>query len=166
MAKLICTAGPNLGDEWELHLGVTTIGRKIGNQVVLHDAKVSRFHAVIKFQDDKYILEDLGSFNGTLIFGKRVTHIVVSLETPIQFGNTTLLLTRKSLHDVGIQHVETVGEDLFFKHKSKQAVMSDILHELSEVKEKEHPHKKGFLAKLVGALGRSPTSPPKKKGLG
>src|SRR5438876_3816923 len=116
MAKLICTDGPNLRDEWEVRLGTTTIGRQGSNNVVLHDPKVSRHHVVIKFEDDKYSVEDLDSRNGTYVFGKKVTRVTVAPETPICVGNTTLLLTRKSQRDTGLKHVEEVGEELFIKH--------------------------------------------------
>jgi pSer/pThr/pTyr-binding forkhead associated (FHA) protein len=166
MAKIICTAGPNLGDQWEVHLGTTSIGRQPDNTIALHDPKVSRHHAVIKFDDDKYSIEDLESLNGTHIFGKRVIRAVLALETPFQIGNSTLLLTRKNLHDIGLQHVEAVGDDLFRKHKSKQAVMSEILQDLHQAKSKEGEEKKGFLRKLKRVTQKVNAPPPKKTGLG
>jgi pSer/pThr/pTyr-binding forkhead associated (FHA) protein len=166
MAKLICVAGPNLGDYWELHLGTTTIGRHAANNVVLHDTKVSRNHAILKFEDDIYILEDLGSLNGTQVYGKRVSKSVVSLETPIQLGNTILFLTRKDAKDAALQHVEAVGDDLFLKHKSKEEVMSGILSELAVAKAKEPESKQGVLSKLLKSKEKSQKVPLKKKDLG
>jgi pSer/pThr/pTyr-binding forkhead associated (FHA) protein len=166
MPKLICTAGPNLGDMWEMRHGTMSIGRQAGNDVVLHDKKVSRHHATIKSEGDNFLLEDLGSLNGTTVYEKRITRAVVVLETPIQFGNTTLLLTRKDLRDIAAQHVETVGVALFLKHKSKETVKSEIMEELAQVRGKGHEQKPGVFSKLFKAKEKLHRLPPKKSGLG
>ncbi len=50
-----------------------SIGRAKDNDLALTDPKVSRHHARIDRQGDIYILTDLGSANGTLIGGVRLT---------------------------------------------------------------------------------------------
>lgn len=50
----------------------TDVGRTQNNTVALADATVSRQHARIRLQDDKFILFDLGSANGTFVNGQRV----------------------------------------------------------------------------------------------
>lgn len=50
----------------------TDIGRTQTNAVVIADATVSRQHARIRLQDDKFMLFDLGSANGTFVNGQRV----------------------------------------------------------------------------------------------
>jgi len=53
--------------------GVTSIGRKIDNTIVLPDDKVSRHHAVInRDQAGLYLVEDLQSTNGTFLNGTRL----------------------------------------------------------------------------------------------
>jgi pSer/pThr/pTyr-binding forkhead associated (FHA) protein len=165
MSKLICIAGPNLGDQWDVPFGTTSIGRHQSNAVVLHDPKVSRKHAVLKFEADKYTIEDTESLNGTYIYGKKITHAVITPETPIRIGNSTLLFTRKHLHEIGAEYMESVSEDLLLKHKSKEAVMSEILHDLERAKAKQAEKKEGVFGKLLSASSK-PDLPPKKKGLG
>ncbi|MBV9464215.1 MAG: FHA domain-containing protein, partial [Verrucomicrobiae bacterium] len=59
--------------EQELH-GMLTIGRSSASNVVLHDAKASRNHAVIQLHGNGiYYVLDLGSANGTFVNGKRVS---------------------------------------------------------------------------------------------
>jgi len=53
--------------------GELTIGRTAGNTILIENAGVSRRHAVIRIQGDRAVLEDLGSSNGTLVNGERVT---------------------------------------------------------------------------------------------
>ncbi len=55
-------------------LGETTlIGRLDDCDLVVRDSKISRKHAMIRLQDDGYRLYDLGSANGCLLNGKRIT---------------------------------------------------------------------------------------------
>lgn len=50
----------------------TDIGRTQNNTIVLADATVSRQHARIRLQDDKFMLFDLGSANNTFVNGQKV----------------------------------------------------------------------------------------------
>jgi pSer/pThr/pTyr-binding forkhead associated (FHA) protein len=50
-----------------------TIGRKEGNTIRLTDRNVSRRHAKLQKQDGAYVLQDLGSYNGTVINGTRLS---------------------------------------------------------------------------------------------
>lgn len=50
-----------------------TIGRKEGNTIRLTDRNVSRRHAKLQKQNGGYVLQDLGSYNGTVINGTRLS---------------------------------------------------------------------------------------------
>jgi pSer/pThr/pTyr-binding forkhead associated (FHA) protein len=51
-----------------------SIGRSVGNTLTIPDDHVSRYHAIIQLQgDDECWLVDLGSSNGTLVNGRRVS---------------------------------------------------------------------------------------------
>ncbi len=49
-----------------------TIGREEGNSLRLNDERVSRFHVKIQEDQDKVVLTDLESTNGTKVNGQRV----------------------------------------------------------------------------------------------
>jgi len=51
---------------------VTTIGRSLGNHMVVTDPLVSRTHAEILFDSNKFVLKDLHSTGGTFVNGARV----------------------------------------------------------------------------------------------
>lgn len=57
---------------WLLDRDVVTIGRREDNDIVLPNRQVSRLHARIERQGDRYILHDCGSKNGTFVNGRRV----------------------------------------------------------------------------------------------
>lgn len=50
-----------------------TIGREIDNSIVLRYSYLSKNHATITFDNGDYYVTDLGSVNGTLVNGKKVT---------------------------------------------------------------------------------------------
>src|SRR4051812_34020553 len=51
---------------------VTTIGRSVSCDVVIPLSIVSRLHARIEQQHDRYVLSDAGSANGTFVNGVRI----------------------------------------------------------------------------------------------
>ncbi len=51
---------------------VLRIGRMRENDIVISNASVSRFHAVLKREEGRVILEDSGSENGCYVNGTRV----------------------------------------------------------------------------------------------
>lgn len=48
------------------------IGRQADNDLILDSERVSRKHARIVRQGGRYLLEDLGSFNGTLVNNRKL----------------------------------------------------------------------------------------------
>lgn len=67
---LIASNGPLDGQQWFIDQTLT-IGRDEQCQIVIPDRQVSRQHARLSFQD-KAILEDLGSKNGTFVNTQRI----------------------------------------------------------------------------------------------
>ena len=57
---------------------VTTLGRQLENDIVFHEEFLSRFHAEIVHENDKYILYDKNSTSGTFVNGKRVDRCVLN----------------------------------------------------------------------------------------
>ena len=75
--QLIMRTGPTPGAVFALEGDQLTIGRDSTNGVAINDAEISRKHARMMFQGGKYVLEDLGSTNGTFVNGQRLAGPVV-----------------------------------------------------------------------------------------
>ncbi len=68
-------------------LATTDIGRAQTNTVVLNDVTVSRQHARIRLEEDKFLLFDLGSANGTFVNDQPVEAPVALAENDaVRFG--------------------------------------------------------------------------------
>lgn len=70
--QLIMRTGPTPGAVYTLEGEQLMIGRDSTNEIVINDAEISRRHARLTFQGGKYVLEDLGSTNGTFVNGQRL----------------------------------------------------------------------------------------------
>jgi predicted component of type VI protein secretion system len=71
--QLVMQKGPTPGKVYELTLDDLTIGRDISNRIVINDAEVSRKHTRLTLQGGTYVVEDLGSTNGTFVNGQRLS---------------------------------------------------------------------------------------------
>jgi hypothetical protein len=70
--QFVMRTGPTPGKTFYLEDAEITIGRDISNQVVINDAEISRRHAHLIAQTNGYLLEDLGSTNGTFVNNQRL----------------------------------------------------------------------------------------------
>jgi pSer/pThr/pTyr-binding forkhead associated (FHA) protein len=71
--RLTMQRGPNVGKTYELVKDVVTLGRDMSNDIVINDAESSRHHARLTKQGVTYVLEDLGSTNGTFVNSARLS---------------------------------------------------------------------------------------------
>ena len=92
---LAVTEGPLAGTTVPLTQTPITIGRADSSTLVLSDDYVSTHHARLVPRDDAWVLEDLGSTNGTFLDRTKVTAPTpVPIGVPIRVGKTTLELRR------------------------------------------------------------------------
>jgi hypothetical protein len=87
--RLIAVAGPELGIEWAFKDPEIVLGRDEDCGVHMPDIAVSRRHARIFLEDGVFVLQDLGSGNGTYLNGARVVREVLSPGDEIIIGERT-----------------------------------------------------------------------------
>ncbi len=66
---LVMRRGPQPNQLIQLEREVLNIGRDLANDIVIRDAQVSRYHLRLTLREGDYLLEDLGSSNGTRVNG-------------------------------------------------------------------------------------------------
>jgi hypothetical protein len=80
----------NDGRSYPLSIGSTVIGRGDQANLRLPDVGISRRHARLDFDGAQVVLTDLGSTNGTLVNGQRVSAVALNPGDMVQLGTTTL----------------------------------------------------------------------------
>lgn len=81
--RLVVTEGPLAGTNLPLRASGTLIGRSPECALVLDDDYASGRHARIHQVDGSWVVEDLGSTNGTFVDNRRI-----SAPTPLEIGST------------------------------------------------------------------------------
>ncbi len=80
---------------------VTTLGRQIGNDIVLQEEFLSRFHAEIIHENDKYILVDKDSTSGTFVNGRRIDRCVLNSGDLIALANIFIMFVNNNPKIIG-----------------------------------------------------------------
>ncbi len=108
--QFVMRSGPTPGKVYPLEQAELTIGRDTSNAITINDAEVSRKHAKLTLRGSEYVIEDLGSTNGTFISGQRLSgpytlrpgdlvslgeNIVLMFEA-VSDPNATMIASRKA----------------------------------------------------------------------
>ena len=88
--RLIIVNGPDLGMEWAFKTSQIVMGRDEDCELVMSDIAVSRRHAQITLDGERFVLTDLGSGNGTYLNGVRIQSQELSPGDEITVGERTL----------------------------------------------------------------------------
>ncbi|PFG39762.1 type III secretion system (T3SS) inner membrane Yop/YscD-like protein [Georgenia soli] len=93
--RLVVTQGPLAGTTIPLGPSAVLVGRAPACTLVLDDDYSSNRHARFFPKDGAWWVEDLGSTNGTVVAGDRITQPVqVPPGTPVRIGQTLIELRR------------------------------------------------------------------------
>ena len=87
-----------------------TIGREEGNSVQLNDERVSRFHVKIQDDQEKIVLTDLQSTNGTKVNGESVHLWVLRPGDVVTLGRTVLVYGSRD--EIATRLAELRGADM------------------------------------------------------
>jgi pSer/pThr/pTyr-binding forkhead associated (FHA) protein len=111
--KLSVRQGPRPNLVFELDKPGYVIGREAGNDIVIEDPQVSRRHAQLTQQGNSYLIEDIGSTNGTYVNGKRVTAptllangdmvgladtVIIAVQVPLPMGGEATVVSDAVFH--------------------------------------------------------------------
>src|SRR4030095_7563249 len=92
MTELIVKYPDRSPDHFPLGRLRITIGRSARNDLCIPDPFASRVHAEVRREGDEYLLQDLGSANGTLYNGATVQGVIpLTAGGRIQIGETEII---------------------------------------------------------------------------
>jgi hypothetical protein len=95
-------SGPTPGATFSLEGDQLIIGRDTASNIAINDAEVSRKHARLTFQGGKYVIEDLGSTNGTFVNGQRLASpVVLKSGDVVSLGEQIVLMYEAMAIDPG-----------------------------------------------------------------
>jgi pSer/pThr/pTyr-binding forkhead associated (FHA) protein len=75
---------------------VTTLGRQLENDIVFHEEFLSRFHAEIVHENDKYVLYDKDSTSGTFVNGRKIDRCVLNSGDLVSLANIYIMFVNNN----------------------------------------------------------------------
>jgi len=90
MPKLVVNANGHVLGEFPVNKDRMVIGSKASNEITLGNVNADNEHAVITRCGDLYVIEDLGSANGTFVHERKITRLLLSDEDLISVGTCQL----------------------------------------------------------------------------
>ncbi|MEZ4437014.1 MAG: sigma 54-interacting transcriptional regulator [bacterium] len=88
--RLALDAGGGRWTERIFDQAIVTLGSMEDNDLVLDDDTVSRYHCRILQEETAYVLQDLGSTNGSFIDGVRIKEAYLAPGCTVELGNTRI----------------------------------------------------------------------------
>lgn len=105
MPEIIVKLGENIVHKYVFDKEIMSVGRARDNDIVIENLSVSRNHARIRKEGDRFILTDLNSANGTFVNGVRVTRVEIVNDDIVTVGKHKLHFIDKKQSDE-----EIIGE--------------------------------------------------------
>ena len=127
-ARLIIRLGSQPEQQYPISQEITIVGREAINDLVVNDPEVSRRHCRLMMGKDGYLIEDLGSTNGTFVNGQRVTSPV-----PLYHGDTI------ELGKSGRIIFSVTPKEASQSAQQSDLVMEDLFEEDEDLEENEKP---------------------------
>lgn len=96
---------------------VTSMGRDFGNDIVFHEEFLSRLHAEIVHEDNKYVLYDKESTSGTFVNGRKVDQCVLNSGDLISLANILVMFVNNDSRITG----KSMGTTQSLRQKSRRS---------------------------------------------
>ncbi len=126
-----------------------TVGREEGNSVQLNDERVSRFHLKIQEDQERIVLTDLDSTNGTRVNGEDTQLKILRFGDVILVGRSSLVYgTREQVADRLLRLKESIKEENLTLEPSSASHGNNKDDSKFDVAYPNDPDKQGILRAL------------------
>ncbi len=136
-AILTLLTGPNAGQVFPLQAD-NLIGRDFDAQIRVDDGSLSRFHArIVRHPNGKFVLEDLGSTNGTFIGNDRIARHELTSGDRVQLGPKLTLrfaMTDEAEEMLQRQLFESSTRDHLTRAYNRRYLMARIAAEVAHAR--------------------------------
>jgi len=112
------------------------VGREPTNTLVLNDIKVSRRHAVVRWEGDHFVVRDMGSRNGTFVNGEKIQVAELADGDIVRIGDSEFL--------VRIAAQRMVEEELINQRRQMASLETHM-----DMDDEFRIHEKGFSGSLM-----------------
>jgi hypothetical protein len=85
-AWLVSLDGPDKGKDYRISKEKTSIGKQENSDIVIKRDFISRNHAVLTYEDNKFVLTDLHSTNHTFVNDEKISKKNLKDNDTIRFG--------------------------------------------------------------------------------
>src|SRR5262249_18420736 len=142
---------------------VVTIGRLPDNAIVIDHSAVSGHHACLSLDGSNFVLEDLGSTNGTLVNERRVTRHTLRHGDVVRGGNHSLEFDADhgggvDTHAAVERVVTNPGDTVFLdadKHQALMAMLKETIAAEGQSTASDRVNSVGVLRVLEGRADES-----------
>jgi len=111
--QMVMQTGPTPNKSFTLSKQEIILGRDANSDIVINVAEVSRRHTRLRLESNKYIIEDLGSTNGTFVNGSRLTGpVTLRPGDVVQLGEAATLAYQATQHDPNATMVATAKQTI------------------------------------------------------
>ncbi|MEQ1905602.1 MAG: FHA domain-containing protein [Pirellulaceae bacterium] len=110
----------------ELVAGTTSVGRSSKNDFPINHPTISRKHAELIFSDDRLLVRDLGSYNGTFIDHIKITTCFARPDQTIQFGSVEYLISDRLIELDESSKQDTMSRKLAVNSLNPSLIPKDI----------------------------------------
>ncbi|MEM9070715.1 MAG: sigma 54-interacting transcriptional regulator [Myxococcota bacterium] len=132
--RVVVEAGPDEGARVDASEERLTVGTAEGNDLVLRDPTVSRFHAELIRRGDGVQVLDHASTNGTRAHGVRLCDAIVDAGTELTLGHTTLRVVDGAQVTVALHEESELGELV-----GRTPVMRRLMHRIARAARSRTP---------------------------
>lgn len=135
---------------WELAETPLTIGRRPDNAVVLAEKFVSARHAVIRRDNGRFHVEDLGSSNGTRLNGRRVERAALKDGDIVQIGSFDLHFSDEPGETVPIDRLASSSAVAAEApaNAGQAQLLDELVNSIRSHREREHSEREQAVTRL------------------
>lgn len=111
--RLVVEKGPSKGQAIRVKKNASVVvGREASNGLRLADPQASRKHFRVEAKLDEYVLQDLGSSNGTFVNGARVTSCKLAPGDKIAVGESLVYFLEERPEEAGARQGDLTGREV------------------------------------------------------